>query len=78
MLSTSPSLQNLSIASAMLSLSLRSLVSDYKVTGVTLEVEEGNKAMHVYRNMGFVEVGRWKGYYLNGNGARRFKLKVKQ
>ncbi|GMH52822.1 hypothetical protein TrRE_jg7391 [Triparma retinervis] len=46
------------------------------VTGVTLEVEEGNKAMHVYRNMGFVEVGRWKGYYLNGSGARRFKLKV--
>ena len=33
-------------------------------------------AMHVYRNMGFVEVGRWKGYYLNGNGARRFKMCV--
>jgi len=76
MLSTHPPLQGLGLAKEMLALSLRALVNVYKCDGVTLEVEEGNNAMHVYRAMGFVEVGRWKGYYLNGSGARRFKLTI--
>ena len=76
MLSTAPSMQGLGIAKRMLSLSLTSLINNYKCGSVILEVEEGNSAMHVYRSMGFVEVGRWSNYYLNGGGARRFRLEV--
>jgi ribosomal-protein-alanine N-acetyltransferase len=47
---------------------LRCLYRDL-VPEIFLEVDEGNAAaVTLYRSLGFVEVGRRKGYYSDGNG----------
>lgn len=49
---------------------LRHMINKAEESGcslVTLEVRDGNKAaMELYKKLGFREVGRRKGYYLNG------------
>lgn len=67
-IAVTPASRNRGYGRQLMEEALRCLYRDL-VPEIFLEVDEGNlSAVRLYRSLGFVEVGRRKGYYGDGNG----------
>jgi ribosomal-protein-alanine N-acetyltransferase len=81
LLAVRPSYRRLGIAKKLIE-DIISISTESGVSRIFLEVRDGNDALLLYRKIGFVPVGRRRGYYKGGNGhlydALTFVLKMSQ